>query len=434
MARCKETEHRKTLAADWVRAPDAAFWYELFQAPPAPTEADRLRRQRIARYSLGAATVMSFLYTLSALLTEIHTFRYLVWLNGIATLSLAGGMWMASLGRHALAREMLMATATTQLCLLLWLTGNELMVSVFAPVLAVLGWVLYDHRARKRRGVYLLVTAGVFAGSVSMTLDAVVDISAVAPWLLVFTRAANALVALVALVLILATLEKEVLTSEQQLVNARQQSETLLHAVLPASIAARLREGEKPIADQHDSVTVLFADIVGFTPWAAGQPPAAVVSMLESVFSRFDDRLAETRAEKIKTIGDAYMAVCGAPAACHSHGLEMARLALVLLEEIHQLRQETGIDLQLRIGMHSGPVVAGVIGLTRFSFDVWGDTVNTASRMESHGEPGRIQISDDTRMLLGDRARCELRGDIEIKGRGTVRTWWLESVTDSEPG
>ena len=431
MNRCTARDGKTRQAPDWVRAPDTEFWYELFRAPPPATEADRVRRERVARYALGAATVMSLLYSLTAVLADIQIFLYMFLLNATATLCLAAGMWMASLGRHGLAREILMVVVTLQLCLLLWLSANELMILVFAPVIAALAWVLYGRDARWRRNLYLLVAALAFASGTSELLVPVTDFSSVSPTLLFVTKGINAFVGLIALLLILATFEKEVLSSERELTEARQQTEALLHAVMPASIAQRLGRGEQPIADQHESVTVLFADIVGFTPWAASQRPEQVVTMLERVFSRFDQRLASGRAEKIKTIGDAYMAVCGVPQDCHSHALEMARLALGLMEEIQLLRQQTGVDMELRVGLHSGPVVAGVIGLTRFSFDVWGDTVNTASRMESHGQPGRIQISDETRQLLGERAHCVLRGEIEVKGRGQMRTWWLESLPES---
>ncbi|HQV23196.1 MAG TPA: adenylate/guanylate cyclase domain-containing protein, partial [Agitococcus sp.] len=157
------------------------------------------------------------------------------------------------------------------------------------------------------------------------------------------------------------------------------------------------------------------------------QEPEVVVSLLEKIFSRFDAIVAKLGAEKIKTIGDAYMVVSGAPDPRHDHAHIVARLALALLQETKLIRQETGIDLDVRIGVHTGSVIAGVIGAMRFSYDIWGDTVNTASRMESHGQAGRIQISQQTKEYLGEDFITVERGVIDVKGKGEMTTWWLEA-------
>ena len=179
------------------------------------------------------------------------------------------------------------------------------------------------------------------------------------------------------------------------------------------------------IADRYPEVTVLFADIAGFTPWASQQEPEVVVSLLEKIFYRFDAKVTQYGAEKIKTIGDAYMVVSGAPDPRADHAHVIANLAIALLEEIKIIRQETGIALNVRIGVHTGSVIAGVIGAMRFSYDIWGDTVNTASRMESHGEAGRIHISQQTKERVCDDFKVELRGMIDVKGKGNMQTWWL---------
>jgi adenylate cyclase len=199
----------------------------------------------------------------------------------------------------------------------------------------------------------------------------------------------------------------------------------LLHAVLPQKIANELRKSDSMIANRHPEVTVLFADIAGFTPWSSKQEPEVVVSLLEKIFSRFDARLSELGAEKIKTIGDAYMVVSGAPDPRADHAHVIANLALALLEEIKLIRQQTGIALDVRIGIHTGSVIAGVIGAVRFSYDIWGDTVNTASRMESHGQAGRIQISQQTKERIAPKFNVEPRGLVDIKGKGEMETWWL---------
>jgi len=227
-----------------------------------------------------------------------------------------------------------------------------------------------------------------------------------------------------------ACLEKKRLRDREQL-HLRQiqdeqaKSERLLLNVLPLSIAERLKQGEQVIADDFAEATVLFADLVGFTSFSAGRAPAGLVEMLNEIFSAFDAAAQELGLEKIKTIGDAYMAVGGVPVPQPDHAERAARLALRMLAEIDQFNRRRGIILQVRVGLHTGPVVAGVIGRHKFIYDLWGDAVNTASRMESHSVPGRIQVSAAVRDRLRDRFRFEPRGPIEIKGRGPMETFFL---------
>ena len=203
----------------------------------------------------------------------------------------------------------------------------------------------------------------------------------------------------------------------------RAKSERLLLNVLPKAIAARLRDTHVTIADGFDEVTVLFADIVDFTTMSAGAAPAEIVGLLNELFSRFDQLADHHGLEKIKTIGDAYMVAGGIPVARDDHAEAVAEMALDMVAEIDGRRD--GRRLQLRIGIDTGPVVAGVIGLRKFIYDLWGDTVNTASRMESHGLPGGIQVTDRTFQRLCDRYRFEERGTVQVKGKGEMRTWLL---------
>jgi adenylate cyclase len=204
-------------------------------------------------------------------------------------------------------------------------------------------------------------------------------------------------------------------------------AEKLLRQVLPEPIVRRLKRGQGVIADHFDGVTVVFADIVGFTPLAARLSPSEVVELLDEIFCGFDELALQHGVEKIKTIGDAYMAVAGAPEPCRDHAERAARLALAMRVLVRELAAAREIELAMRIGMHSGEVVAGVIGIERFAYDLWGDTVNTASRMESHGAPSEIQISAATREALGERFAVRERGAIEVKGRGTLVTYWLDA-------
>ncbi len=211
----------------------------------------------------------------------------------------------------------------------------------------------------------------------------------------------------------------------RQLSEEKLHSDKLLLNILPRAIADRLRAGEQVIVDSFAEVTVLFADIVGFSQLAARLSPTELVRTLNTVFSRFDSLAARFGLEKIKTIGDAYMAVGGLPERCADHAERAAGMALAMQDELIQFSQETKFDLSIRVGLHSGPVVAGVIGTHKFSYDLWGDTVNIASRMESHGHPSAIQVTADTERRLRDKYLFVTRGRIPVKGQGDLMTYLL---------
>jgi class 3 adenylate cyclase len=208
-----------------------------------------------------------------------------------------------------------------------------------------------------------------------------------------------------------------------------QRSESLLHNILPVSIADRLK-ADRTIADRFEACTVLFADIEGFTAWSQRVEPEELVSRLNEIFSAFDEMAQRHGLEKIKTIGDAYMVAAGIPDARPDHAEAMAGMALEMQAFVVGLRESSGVDLAIRVGMHSGPAVAGVIGLRKFIYDLWGDTVNTAARMESHGERDVIQVTDDTAVLLRDRFVLTDRGRRLIKGKGEMHTWVLVGRRD----
>ena len=205
----------------------------------------------------------------------------------------------------------------------------------------------------------------------------------------------------------------------------RAKSERLLLNVLPESIAARLKESDEVIAEGFDSATVLFADIVGFTPLAQELEPAATVALLDRVFAGWDGLAESQGLEKIKTIGDAYMVAGGLPQPRPDHAEAIAEMALAMGAEVERGAAEAGLPLQVRIGIDSGPVVAGVIGRAKFSYDLWGDTVNTASRMESHGLPGEVQVTERVYQRLRERYELRQRGTIEVKGKGPMTTYLL---------
>jgi adenylate cyclase len=210
----------------------------------------------------------------------------------------------------------------------------------------------------------------------------------------------------------------------QAIAREREKSDRLLLNVMPASISARLREGASEVADEYASVTVMFADIVGFTPLAAGLRAPDVVRLLNSLFSAFDELVATRGLEKIKTIGDSYMAAGGLPEALDRHASRIVELGLAMIDEASR-HGGASAPIRLRIGVHSGTAVGGVIGKRKIAFDVWGDTVNVASRLEEQGVAGRIQISEATRLLLGDEFDWESRGSIDLKGHGSMPTFLI---------
>ena len=212
--------------------------------------------------------------------------------------------------------------------------------------------------------------------------------------------------------------------SERRRREAQARADELLTNAIPLSIATRLKRGEERIADAYPETTVLFADLAGFTPWARRTDPDRIVSALDALFSLFDELAAEYGVEKIKTIGDEYMAVAGAPEPRADHAAAAANLGLAMLRTMDEAREPLLLPLELRIGLASGPVVGGVIGQRRLLFDLWGDTANTASRMQSSGVPGRIQVAPSTWERLRTAFTFEER-QVEVKGIGAMTTYLL---------
>jgi guanylate cyclase len=207
-------------------------------------------------------------------------------------------------------------------------------------------------------------------------------------------------------------------------------SENLLLNILPKEIVAILKNGSRTIADHYDGASILFADMVNFTPLSAAMAPAEMVDLLNEVFSYFDSLVEKYDLEKIRTIGDSYMVASGVPRPRPDHAHALARMALDMCAYIHSNPVCVSRRLDFRIGINSGPVVAGVIGRKKFIYDLWGDAVNTASRMESHGVPGKIQITRETYELIKDAFICEPRGSVMVKGKGEMATWYLTGIRD----
>lgn len=286
--------------------------------------------------------------------------------------------------------------------------GNGLVWVFLVPAYAILA--LGPRRALPWFGVYLLaVTAMVL-------LDPVVR-RAVGTTSYQAQLIGSLVGSVVPLTIVFALLRYTDLRRER----AEARSQELLTNAIPAPIANRLRRGEERIAELYPQATVLFADIAGFTPWARQTDPARVVALLDDLFTRIDAVMEAAGLEKIKTVGDAYMAVAGAPQPNSRHAEAALAAAEALLASVEAWRTAHGVDLEIRVGLASGQVIGGVIGQRRILFDLWGDTVNVASRMESSGLPGRIQIADSTRVLLPGRA--VERRTVEVKGLGRTTTY-----------
>lgn len=215
--------------------------------------------------------------------------------------------------------------------------------------------------------------------------------------------------------------------SSQALAIERDKTDKLLLNILPELIANRLKQEPSAIAESFEEVTILFADIVGFTPLSSRLPPIELVNLLNQIFSEFDALADNLGLEKIKTIGDAYMVVAGLPIPRRDHAEAIAQMALLMQSSMIRLQAQTGEPIEIRIGINTGSVVAGVIGIKKFSYDLWGDAVNIASRMESSGLPGKIQVTNLIYTHLKDQYNLEKRGRISVKGKGEMITYWLLS-------
>jgi guanylate cyclase len=214
----------------------------------------------------------------------------------------------------------------------------------------------------------------------------------------------------------------------QLLRQEQERSESLLLNVLPKEAAVRLKSGAKTIADTYDSASILFADLVGFTPLSAVLSPAAMVEVLNEIYSHFDSLVEKYGLEKIRTIGDNYLVASGLPQRRPDHAQALARMALDAIAYLESFPPVGDQRLSFRIGINSGSVIAGVIGIKKFHYDIWGDAVNIASRMESQGEPGKIQIAPNTYELIKNEFICEPQGPITVKGKGLMETWYLRGL------
>jgi guanylate cyclase len=305
--------------------------------------------------------------------------------------------------------------------------ANGSAVAAWAGITPVLAY-LFGVRSGVWLGGFIVLLAGSAAMETTLAAHAPHIDAGVRAAMWVLNLAGPSIAAFLALAYFTSERDRSraALAEEHRLLEAEQdRSEQLLLNILPAPIAQQLRDGQTTIAESQRDVTILFADLVGFTPLADTIGPGALVELLNEVFSAFDDLADTTGVEKIKTVGDAYMVAGGIPTPRPDHLATVLAMALRMGTAVAQVGDRYGRVLQLRIGIDSGPVVAGVIGRRKFSYDLWGDTVNSASRMESHGIPGRIHVTERVARAAHQEYEFEARGPIEVKGKGAMRTYFL---------
>ncbi len=296
--------------------------------------------------------------------------------------------------------------------------------TVFLPLVLV---ILIEPQ---RRTIGWFLVFSIFTVAFGM-LEPYADIPENAPTNVAFANTYTVVAGAGMVMLTLSYYRREKNTALRLLGLERERADSLLLNILPQKIADILKVEEGTIADYHGSASILFADLVGFTPLSAQMTPTEMIELLNTIYSHFDSLAEKHGVEKIRTIGDNYMVASGVPSSRPDHAQALANMALDMLDFSNSLPAQNGNTIQFRIGINSGPLVAGVIGKKRFHYDVWGDTVNTASRMESQGLAGEIQITANTRQLIKDEFVCEKRGMMDIKGIGEMETWLLVGRDES---
>lgn len=327
-------------------------------------------------------------------------------------------------GHTDLAMWLLFAGALGNTTLAAVLLGGNIHGEMFLLVLPAFALLITRPGDRRTQMIFLALIVVAFTAVTTADIESpsgLVD-SPLSPWLLL---AASAMVVLFigAIALYFRSIVDK---AEAELQTEKAVSEELLLNILPSRTADRLKAGETVIADRAENVSVLFADLVNSTPIAESLPPTRLVEMLNSIFTPFDDLADELGVEKVKTMGDAYMVVAGLPAPRSDHLEAIAEMALRMRHELAKHDHPDVGVLQMRFGIDTGPVVAGVIGKRKFSYDLWGSTVVTAARMESHGVPGRIQVTETVKDALEGKYVFEARGTIEVKGKGPMAAYFLE--------
>jgi adenylate cyclase len=376
---------------------------------------------RTARFVNATTAIVLAYIVLNTAVAVVYATPALMWIQLSHFVLMAMALVLSARGRHTAAAGWFAAVALVYVTVYALVWGWQSHTQFFLPMVLFLTFLLFDPRRWRWTATYSGLIAVSYLGVAIWFHSGGTELITTSD---AYLRAQEWLGVVGVLGLSLAFgfyAWFTIRAAERGEAAERARAESLLLNVLPAAIAERLKAGETSIADRFDEVSVLFADVVGFTPMSAAMSPQRSVELLNEVFTGFDGICERHGVEKIKTIGDGYMAVAGAPVRADHHARVLALAALEMRDWLTSL----DIPLQVRIGINSGEAVGGIVGRAKFQYDLWGDTVNTAARMESHGEPGRIQIGPATRRTLGNAFECAPRGPIEIKGKGTMCTWWL---------
>lgn len=396
-----------------------------------------LRRLRLCNLSalIGSFTTLGF--TLGFAVAGARAYAAIVALNLVDALLMAAALAWNARGRHRVARVWLMTVVNLHILAGSLLASRAVGFQVYFFLFPAVTLLLMPGRADRTPrwlltatslSAYLLVEHHPLWGRPLLPLPE----AAFAP-----IRALSAVLTLGTLVTVVYRFYIDGLRAENALVKEHERSEGLLRNILPAPIAKRLKSDRQSIADGFAEVSVLFADLVGFTELSARMPPGELVELLNRVFSELDDLTERRGLEKIKTIGDAYMVAAGLPEPRADHAHAAARFAFDMLAVVDRVNRESGHRLSVRIGIHTGPVVAGVIGKRKFIYDLWGDTVNIASRMESHGVPGSVHVTAEVARRIADEFDMSEPRTIPVKGKGDMVTHLIvrrRVVTQPRPG
>ena len=387
----------------------------------ASTVGDR-RRIRLTNQSAVIGVVSCGAFAVAYAIAGA-SFREPMLANIGAVVALVGALIASARGAHTAAKILVLLPVNLVVVVASMLLGGRVGFLYYFFLFALVAFILFEHQFWLK---WLFALLSVACTAFVRTATEDVTNPLVTPMVARAIDVASAVAVIATVIVIVHLFTRDTTIAEARLAEEHARSERLLLNILPEKISTRLKDEGKPIADGFAEVTVLFADIVGFTELSQQLSPEALVEMLNRIFSAFDDLAQQLGLEKIKTIGDCYMVAAGLPDARADHVEAVARMALGMRDALARVNREGGYSLRLRIGIHTGPVVAGVIGKRKFIYDLWGDTVNTASRMESSGVADEIHVTREVRDRLADAFVFEDRGSIQVKGKGEMSTFLLK--------
>jgi class 3 adenylate cyclase len=409
-----------------VSDPKIPLWERLSAFGTAGQSASEQRRIRLTNQS-AAIAFASCAFFATAFLISGGPLLLPAFTNLAAMPFAALAPFVGARGRRRTSRVMILLPVNVVALVATLTLGTEVGFHYYFFVFGAVAFLLFED-VPALKWLFAVVSAA-FAIAGRMGARPLIDLPATTARLV---DATSVVIVLGTMIFIVHLFTGDTTRAEAKLASEHERSERLLLNILPEPISARLKDTDQPIADGFAEVTVLFADLVGFTELSQKLTPEELVRMLNEVFTAFDELAERHGLEKIKTIGDCYMVAAGLPEPRADHVDAVARMALGMRDALEAINRRAGLRLRLRIGIHTGPVVAGVIGKRKFIYDLWGDTVNTASRMESSGLEQQIQVTREVYERLKDRFDLEPRGVVAVKGKGDMETFLLRG--EVEPG